>query len=43
MNEDKNPGEYSVTFNAKNLGSGVYYYQMTTSSSSETKKMMLIK
>ena len=42
-NELKQPGEYSVTFNANNLPSGVYYYKMQAGEYSDVRKMMLIK
>jgi hypothetical protein len=43
VNEEKNPGNYRVTFNSPDLSSGMYFYKLTTASSSETKKMILIK
>jgi len=51
VDEYKEPGEYSVTFNspsAKNptpgtLASGVYYYRLTTPTFSSAKAMMMIK
>jgi len=36
-------GDYSVTFDAGDLPSGVYYYRMTIGDFSITKKMMLLK
>jgi hypothetical protein len=38
-----NAGTSQVTFNARNLSSGVYIYQLQTSSMSLTRKMTLIK
>jgi len=42
---DKNqfPGEYSVTFDASSLSSGVYYYQLKSGNYLETKKMILLR
>ena len=37
------PGEYTVTFNAQNLASGVYFYQINTENFTATKKLMLLK
>ena len=42
-NQLKPAGEYSVTFNANNLPSGVYYYKMQAGEFSDVRKMMLIK
>ncbi|HRE41869.1 MAG TPA: T9SS type A sorting domain-containing protein [Ignavibacteria bacterium] len=43
----KRAGDYSVTFNANDLSSGIYYYKLTfangSNSVSETKKMVLMK
>jgi chitinase len=38
-----NQGVHDVTFNAVNLGSGVYFYTLSTENFVQTKKMMLIK
>lgn len=43
VNEFKNPGKYSITFEAANLASGVYLYQLKTNSFSAVKRMLLIK
>jgi hypothetical protein len=45
LNENKNPGEYTVDFNAGkfNLSSGVYFYRMTSGSFASVKKMILLK
>lgn len=43
VNQNIQPGEYKVDFNAANLSSGVYYYQLSVNNFMETKKMMLIK
>jgi endo-1,4-beta-xylanase len=37
------PGEYTVTFNAQNLASGIYFYQLRTGRFTDTKKLMLLK
>jgi hypothetical protein len=49
-NQIKSVGSYNLTFDAKNLPSGIYFYRLTASSTSEgdrnfvdVKKMMLIK
>ena len=43
VNEQKNAGNYNVTFDGKNLASGVYYYLLKTNGSLITKKMILMK
>jgi len=43
VNATQAPGQYSVTLNAKNLGSGVYFYRLNAGTFSETKKLMLVK
>jgi hypothetical protein len=51
VNEFKIPGEYTVSFNAKNLSSGVYFYKLQVGDPSknsgkgfvETKKMILMR
>lgn len=43
INEQKNSGSYTITFNATNLSSGVYFYQLNSGTFSSTKKMMVIK
>ncbi|MDI6803262.1 MAG: SBBP repeat-containing protein [Bacteroidota bacterium] len=48
VNQKKEPGEYSVGWNADGLSSGVYYYRMTVHHSpyglkTDTKKMAVIK
>ena len=43
VNENQQPGNYEVSFNASALPSGIYYYQLKTGSFVETKKMMLLK
>jgi glucose/arabinose dehydrogenase len=43
VNENLNPGFYSVNFNAVNLSSGIYYYRLESGNSSDSKKMLLLK
>ncbi len=43
VNESKQAGNYTVSFNASMLSSGMYFYKMTANGYSEVKKMMLIK
>jgi hypothetical protein len=38
-----NQGNYTYTFDGKNLASGVYYYQLVAGDFKEVKKMILIK
>jgi len=43
INETKPAGNYSVSFDASNLSSGIYFYKITAGNFMELKKMMLIK
>jgi N-acetylneuraminic acid mutarotase len=43
VNEFKNPGIYTVDFNASALSSGVYFYKIKSGSYTDTKKMLLVK
>lgn len=43
VNEELNPGYYSVKFNAADLSSGLYFYTMKTDKFTSTNKMLLIK
>lgn len=43
VSEIKNPGSYSVSFDASTLSSGLYYYKITSGDFSDTKKMLLVK
>lgn len=43
INEKKPAGSYELTWNAKNLPSGVYFCRMSTASYNVTRKMILIK
>ncbi|MCB0726388.1 MAG: FG-GAP repeat protein [Ignavibacteriae bacterium] len=43
VNEVKEPGYYTIKFNAANLASGVYFYRMTAGDFSAVKKFILLK
>jgi len=43
VNELKQPGNYSVTFNAKSITSGVYFYKLEINDYTSVKKMMFLK
>ncbi len=43
VNEEKEAGDFKVTFDAKNLPSGVYFYRLTTKNAIQTKKIVLMK
>lgn len=43
VNDYKQPGSYSVTFDAANLSSGIYIYKIITYSFTDAKKMILVK
>jgi 1,4-alpha-glucan branching enzyme len=43
VNDQKPAGEYSVTFNANRLSSGVYFYTIQSGTYTNTKKMILLK
>ena len=43
VNEKQSPGNYSVTFDASNLPSGIYLYTLRVSDFVATKKMILLK
>jgi hypothetical protein len=43
INEENNPGNYAVEFNASQLSSGIYFYKLQAGDFVETKKMILIK
>ena len=40
VNQKQSAGNYEITFNAKNLPSGVYFYQLKTENYTATKKML---
>ena len=43
VNEIKDPGNYSINFNAENLPSGIYFYTIRIGNFRETKKLNLLK
>jgi len=43
VNDIKQPGHYEVTFDAKDLPSGMYVYQLRAGSFRETKKLILLR
>ena len=43
VNERKEPGNYSVTFNVGNLPSGIYIYVLAVNDFTSIKKLMLVK
>jgi hypothetical protein len=43
INGYKQAGNYSVTFNADDLASGIYYYRISTNGFNKTHKMVLLK
>jgi hypothetical protein len=43
LNETKDAGFYSVSFNASGFPSGVYFYKLVTQNFSEIKRMILVK
>ncbi|NCS82685.1 MAG: T9SS type A sorting domain-containing protein, partial [Ignavibacteria bacterium] len=43
VNEIKEPGKYSINFDASELSSGVYIYLLNTGNFISTKKMILTK
>jgi hypothetical protein len=43
VNEVKNPGNYQVSFDSKNLASGIYFYKMVAGDFSSVRKMNLLK
>ena len=43
VNEELNAGNYTKTWNANNLSSGVYFYKLNAGKFSETKKILLVR
>ena len=43
VNEEKNAGVFSVTFDATGLSSGIYFYRMQAGNFIQTRKMLILK
>jgi len=43
VNEELNPGEYSMVFDGTSIASGVYFYQLRAGTFIQTNKMLIIK
>ncbi|MBI4547437.1 MAG: T9SS type A sorting domain-containing protein [Ignavibacteriae bacterium] len=43
LNEVKEPGEYTVEWDASEFSSGVYFYRMRAGNFTDVKKMLLAK
>jgi hypothetical protein len=43
VNEPKEPGVYTVQWDASRVSSGVYFYTLKAGSFRETKRMVLLK
>lgn len=43
VNEEKSPGNYTISYNAKALASGIYFYKLDAGKYSSIKKMIFIK
>jgi hypothetical protein len=43
VNENREPGYYTVTYDAKELASGIYLYRLSAGDFTEVKKMILIR
>lgn len=43
INEQKQPGAYSVVFDGSDLSSGVYFYKLTAGKFTQTRKMIIVK
>ncbi len=43
VKEEKEPGYYSVMFDATKLSSGTYFYKITSNNFTEVRKMILLK
>lgn len=43
VNEVKEPGYYSLSFNSTNLSSGVYFYRMSAGKFVSIKKLVVLK
>ncbi len=43
VDEVQSPGQYTVTFDGRDLASGVYFYRLTSGTFSATKKFVMVK
>jgi L-alanine-DL-glutamate epimerase-like enolase superfamily enzyme len=43
VDEEKEPGEYMTTWDARGMASGVYLYRLTAGETSVTKMMLLLR
>jgi hypothetical protein len=43
LHEEKSAGDYQISFDARDLPSGIYFYEMKTENFRQSKKMVLIK
>jgi len=43
VNENESAGSYKVTFDGKDLSSGIYYFQLKANNFIKVKKMILLK
>jgi hypothetical protein len=43
INETKQPGEYEIELDGRNLAGGMYFYKLQTENYTETKKLILLK
>ena len=43
LNDELEPGEYKVNFDAEYLSSGIYLYQLNSKDFNQVRKMMLVR
>ena len=43
LNSSKAPGQYEITWEAKDISSGIYFYKLTMDGFQQTRKMLLLK